>query len=56
MYLEKINNDKLWDDDNTCLIKNFFNEQKKLPQHLQSKFAMISCPCEKCILEKWLNT
>lgn len=35
-------------DAGNCLVKKFFENQKSLPEHQRSKFAMISCPCRKC--------
>lgn len=35
-------------DDEQCLVRDFFENEKKKAPHLRASVCMISCPCKRC--------
>jgi hypothetical protein len=47
-YSDIVKNIRWNEPEQHCLLDAFFKEQQKLPVHMRSEAAMISCPCRKC--------
>lgn len=41
-------NDEVWDQDERCLISEFFAEEARKPIRERKNYCMISCPCGRC--------
>ena len=40
--------DPMWNEEQTCLVEEFFRKEAEKPHSQRSNSCMISCSCPKC--------